>query len=133
MSRLRSILGQLRAPRRLSQRGEQIAARFLRRRGYRILGKNVRNRFGEIDLVAQAPDRRTIVVVEVKSGSSGPIPPEVHVNRPKQRKLAALAAQLARRHGLENRPFRFDVIGVDLPEGAEPVVRHHEGSFPSPI
>ena len=52
----------------LGRRGERIAAARLRREGYRILARNVRNRFGEIDLVAEAPDRRTVVVVEVKAG-----------------------------------------------------------------
>lgn len=130
---LRTFLRRLarRAP--LSCRGERVAARFLKYHGYRILAQNLRNRFGEIDIVAEAPDGDTVVVVEVKSGRGGPIPPEVRVNHTKQRRLAALAAQLARRYRLQSHPLRFDVIGVDLPAHGKPSVRHHVGAFESPV
>ncbi|MCC6580214.1 MAG: YraN family protein, partial [Phycisphaeraceae bacterium] len=52
------------------QRGEQLAAQYLRRQGYRILARNLRFRFGEIDLLAMAPDGLTVVVVEVKASRS---------------------------------------------------------------
>ena len=120
-------------------RGERAAARHLRRQGYRVLGRNVRNRFGEVDILAEAPDRRTVVIVEVKSaavdhaaGAVNP-PPEVHVDTRKQRHLTALAGQLVRQHGLTDRPVRFDVIGVDLPRGGSPVIRHHIAAFESHI
>ncbi|MEM7623850.1 MAG: YraN family protein, partial [Planctomycetota bacterium] len=41
--------------RRLGARGESIAARYLRRKGYRIVGRNLRTEFGEIDLLVFAP------------------------------------------------------------------------------
>jgi putative endonuclease len=118
---------------RLGARGERRAASLLRRAGYRVLAANLRTNLGEIDLLAEAPDGREIVVVEVKTGtsSSPELRPELHVNRAKQRKLAALAAQLAARRGFHDRPIRFDVIGVDLPPGGQPVVRHHVGAFES--
>src|SRR5687768_1103798 len=117
----------------LGARGERIAARHLRRAGYRVLGCNLRTRLGEIDLLAEDPDGREIVVVEVKTGASTDpeLRPELHVNRDKQRKLASLAAQLAARRGMGDRPIRFDVIGVDLPPRGPPVVRHHIGAFES--
>ena len=113
----------------LGRRGERVAARFLRRHGYRILGRNVRSKSGEIDLVALDPNRKTIVVVEVKSGSGGPIPPEVHVNFYKQRKLVVQAVTLAKKYRLTDRPFRIDVVAVDLPdEGGKHAVRHYVGA-----
>jgi putative endonuclease len=57
----------LHAPRRLARRGEKLAARHLRRRGCRILCRNVRLGYGEIDLVVL--DGSTLVFVEVKSQS----------------------------------------------------------------
>jgi putative endonuclease len=119
--------------------GEHLARRHLRARGYRILGHNLRNRFGEVDILAEAPDRRTIVVVEVKTSAgaarpdAGP-PPEVHVNLAKQRKLVALACQLARARQLTQRPIRFDVIAVHLGRRrSDAVVRHHPGAFESHV
>ncbi len=141
LQRLRHGLGHRLA---LGGRGERVAARCLKRAGYRILRTNLRNRFGEVDLLVEAPDRRTIVLVEVKTASvqqTGPKDgvadhrwlPEIHVNRRKQRQLTALAGQLARRFGLTDRPIRFDVVGVDLPKEAAPVVRHHIGAFESHV
>lgn len=121
-----------RKPKTLGQRGEDAAAALLRQTGYRVLARNLRNRFGEIDLVAETPDGKAIVIVEVKAGSSDRVPPEVHVNRAKQKKLAALAAQLVRRHKLRGRPIRFDVVAVVFHEGEPPTLRHHRGAFESP-
>ena len=122
-------------------RGEQVAARHLRRSGYRILGRNLRSKLGEVDILALAPDGHTVVVVEVKARQVDHLPgddllPELHVNQHKQDKLVALAVNLARKHKLTDRPIRFDVIGVDLPpgrSGAKPVVRHHEAAFESRV
>ena len=104
-----------------------------------MLSRNVRNRFGEIDILAEAPDHRTMVIVEVKTSASrespqDAVPPEVHVNHRKQRKLVALACQAARRYRFMDRPIRFDVIGVDLPlDGNDAVIRHHPGAFESHV
>lgn len=117
----------------IGQRGERWAARHLKRQGYRILARNLRNKWGEIDILAEASGGRTVVIVEVKAGTGGPLPPEVHVNRAKQRKLTQLAAGLARRHGFTQRPIRFDVIAVEFPPSGKPVVRHHLGAFQSHV
>lgn len=137
--RLRRILRRLGLlpPLQVGREGERLAALLLRRRGYRLLGRNLRNRFGEIDLVALAPDRRTVVIVEVKSGVAGgsggsTLRPELHVTPAKQRKLAGLASQLVRQFRLHDRPVRFDVIGVDLdPATGRADLRHHEAAFES--
>ncbi len=113
----------------LGRRGEAVAAKHLQVGGYRILGRNLTSRHGEIDLLAQDPDGRTVVVVEVKAGVGDRVRPEVHVNAAKRRKLISLAPFWARRLGLTDRPWRFDIIAVVLRPGEEPVVRHHRGAF----
>ncbi len=120
--------------------GERLAAQHLKHQGYRILASNLRNRFGEIDILAVAPDQRTVVIVEVKSSAqsagcgSDMTPPEVHVNRHKQRKLVGLACQIARRHRLADRPIRFDVLAVDVsPDRGDTQIRHHAGAFESHV
>jgi putative endonuclease len=129
------------------RRGERVAAKHLKLLGYRILGSNLRNRFGEVDLLVEAPDGKTIVVVEVKaarvaavsttkqekgaSGANRQLRPEFHVNSRKQHQLTALAVQFARQFNLEDRVWRFDVIGVDLCDAQPTVIRHHEGAFES--
>lgn len=117
-------------------RGERFAIRDLKRQGYRLLAKNLRDPHGELDALMLAPDRRTLVIVEVKTrvGQDGPRP-EVRVGSAKQRQLLRLAARVARRLALTDRPIRVDVVGVDLtPDGqglAE--LRHWPGAVTSPV
>lgn len=125
----------------LGRRGERVAAGYLKRAGYRVLGRNLRNRFGEVDILAEAPDRQTIVVIEVKAGmprdrdapAIDELAPEVRVGRRKRRRLVALAGQMARRYRLTQRPIRFDIMGIDLPPNRPPVVRHHLAAFESHV
>ena len=111
-----------------------MAARHLRRGGYRIVARNLRMRVGEIDLVAEDPrDAGLIVVVEVKSGESDSMPPELHVNAAKRRKLVALARRLLRRRRLAGRRVRFDVVAVVWPGSEKKPTRitHYTGAFAS--
>jgi putative endonuclease len=139
MSWIKTFINRFGLERNIGARGERVAARHLRHLGYRILARNLRTRAGEIDLLAQAPDRRTIVVVEVKSAVNDqpdqPLDPrpEEHVHYFKQRRLTALACQIARRYNLGGLPIRFDVVGVEFPDDAPPVVRHHPGAFESQV
>lgn len=113
----------------LGRRGERLASVHLKHAGYRVLARNVRTTLGEIDLIARAPDRVTIVFVEVKtrsacSGTPTP-PPEASVTARKRRKLLTLARQYAHRHGLSDRPLRIDVVAIDWPAAGAPAVRHY--------
>jgi putative endonuclease len=128
------LLSSLGVDRSVGRRGERIAAGYLRKHRYRILARNLRVGRGEIDILAQAPDAKTIVIVEVKSGCGDGPRPEVHVNLAKERKLAAMASLLSRNPALRQRPVRFDVIGVQWPDesvSGRPSVRHHVGAFES--
>jgi putative endonuclease len=120
------------APERLGAAGERAAARALSREGFRVLRRNERLAMGEIDLICRAPDRRTIVFVEVKTrrvtGAAGERTPEAQVGEAKRRKLLALAQAAARRHGWTDRPMRIDVVAVDWPDAGEPRVRRFEGA-----
>lgn len=119
----------------LGPAGERAAARHLRRAGYRIVGRNLRLRPGEIDLLALDPERRTLVVVEVKCrrcAAIGPSealatrpPPEASVTAAKRRKLLALARAVSARQRWRLLGVRIDIVGVEWPPGGEPVVRHH--------
>ncbi|MEX2213335.1 MAG: YraN family protein [Phycisphaeraceae bacterium] len=135
MNVLRRILSHWFGPVNYARRGEKLAAKFLKKKGYRILARNLRLKHGEIDLLAEAPDGRTIVVVEVKSSTpdakAGNPRPETHVNAAKERQLAMLAMQVVKLHRLQDRPVRFDVIGVDMRSDGSVEIRHHESAFES--
>jgi putative endonuclease len=95
----------------LGRRGEEIAARHLRRCGYRILERNFRAAGAEIDLVAA--DRGTFVFVEVKTRSSADfgLPAEAVDERKAERIHRAAGIYLKRRHAAE-RPARFDIVAI---------------------
>ncbi len=116
----------------LWKRGERLAARFLKRRGFRILHRNLTVGRDEADLVAVAPDGRTLVIVEVKTRADPEAWPEEAIGRDKRSKLARLAARLSSRPEFRDRPLRFDVVAVTLPPDARPHVRHYEHAFEMP-
>jgi putative endonuclease len=115
--------------RALGQRGEEHAAIWLERRGYAVLRRNVRIGRCEADIVALAPDEKTIVVVEVKTRTRDLTPPELAVNARKREHIVGVAAALARVQPYAAHPFRFDVVAVVWPRGGEPHVRHIESAF----
>lgn len=96
----------------LGKLGESLACRELERRGYAILARRYRTRFGEIDIVCE--DRQTIVFVEVKARRTGRYGAAAEAIVPwKRRRIAAMALDyLARAKKLEW-PCRFDVVAID--------------------
>ncbi|OAB61676.1 hypothetical protein AY599_19085 [Leptolyngbya valderiana BDU 20041] len=118
---------------KLGPLGERAAARYLRRLGYRVLGRNLETRFGEADLLCQAPGG-CIVVVEVKARRyrTGAPPPEAAVTLAKRQRLARILEHLVRTNGWESRPRRIDVIAVEFHNrrwrGPRPEIRHIENA-----
>jgi putative endonuclease len=108
----------------LGRRGEELAAAYLLKLGYRIVAANFsvpvgRNRSGavinvEIDLVAY--EGQTLCFVEVKSrASSWFAPPQANVDRRKQRQISRAARVYRRMFDLAGAPYRYDVVTVVLP------------------
>ena len=101
----------------LGKRGEQLAERFLRRKGYRILARNYRCPCGEIDLVARDGD--TLVFVEIKGRSGGRFgSPLEAVTVRKQERMAVVARHFLSSCRIYQSPARFDVIGIRWRGGA---------------
>ncbi|MDX1775288.1 MAG: YraN family protein [Desulfobulbales bacterium] len=95
----------------LGANGEEIAARFLRKKGYRILARNYRINLGEIDIIAE--HGAVLVFIEVKTRSDAVFgSPLESVTAPKQRQLAKVALQYMSKYRCHDRPARFDVVGV---------------------
>jgi putative endonuclease len=116
-------------PKSLGQRGEALAARFLRRQGYIIVARSARDKTGELDLVAV--HQRVVVFVEVKTRTShdaGHPAEAVDIN--KQRRLTNLALRYLKRHDLLEQRWRFDVVAITWPENnRKPVVEHYIAAF----
>lgn len=106
----------------LGKEGEKLAIDYLLTKGYKILEKNFRTPFGEIDIIAK--DENFIVVIEVKRRLSDKFgQPELSVNYTKQQKLKKLALYYISRLGKEY-PVRFDVIAIN-----DKKIEHIENAF----
>ncbi|MDI1472823.1 MAG: YraN family protein [Thermodesulfovibrio sp.] len=102
--------------------GESIAIEYLLSKGYKILEKNFRTKFGEIDIIAK--EGEYIVIIEVKRRMSDSFgSPELSVNPKKQEKLKKLALLYLYKLGKEH-PVRFDVIAIRDKE-----IEHIENAF----
>jgi len=100
----------------LGREGEQLAARFLERRGYRVIGSGFRARRGEIDLVCRRGDR--LVLVEVKTRSSDRFGTPIEAVGPRKRR--ALQAAAAEYRTLAGWRGPIDWVVVAVRPGREP-------------
>lgn len=115
-------------PRQYGRMAEAAVERYLRGKGYRILGRNVRLSGGELDVVAQWGE--TIVFVEVKARRSTAYGGAAYaVTDDKARRIAKLAGQFLARKGLTDRPCRFDVVLCDGERAESLTIRHIEEAF----
>jgi putative endonuclease len=119
-------------PRRhLGRVGEQLAAEHLVHRGFQIVERNFRTRWGELDIIAL--DGRTLVFCEVKTRRVGVAVPPFEALHPRKRSQVRKIA----RHWLScrsERPIasqlRFDAIGVTFDGSGQLVsLDHLEGAF----
>ena len=117
----------------LGQRGEQLAAEFLERKGFRLVAANFivpvgRNRRGtlvnaEIDLIAY--DAETLCFIEVKTRRSSEFAaPEAAVNLRKERQIIRAARAYRNFFNLKSSPYRYDVVSVVLPERWKAIIEH---------
>jgi len=98
---------------RTGKRGEELAVAYLAEAGYRIVDRNYRCVFGEIDIVAE--EGETLVFIEVKSRRSEAYgDPQLAVGREKQKRISRIAMHYLEEKRLRHRPARFDVVAVKL-------------------
>lgn len=103
---------------KLGEFGEKIACEYLVSKGYKILGKNCKNNFGEIDIILKRKGifaDKAIHFVEVKTSLAANTNffPEDRVDYRKQRKLKQLAAiWLSKNKYKDNIPYQIDIASV---------------------
>ena len=105
---------------RIGRWGEATAAEYLSKRGYAILARNVHTRYGEIDLLARAPEGM-LVFVEVKTRTSRSFGyPEEAVDARKLGHLVSSAEAYLQEHpDLDFQGWRIDVIAIEGRPGEE--------------
>ncbi|MFH1096345.1 MAG: YraN family protein [Candidatus Desantisbacteria bacterium] len=96
---------------KLGQYGEDTAAKYLLKQGVKILEKNYRCGYGEIDIIAK--DRDTLVFVEVKTRKTSTyLSPFLAVNKHKQLQISKVALHYLLEKKIQAIPCRFDVVIV---------------------
>jgi len=123
----RDLFGIRPASNGLGQRGENVAARFLRNHGYKIIERNFRCQVGELDIVAK--EGKCLVFVEVKTRVGDEVEPEAQVHVAKQHQITKAAKFYLSRYGTPQPPARFDVVAIVWPAGRGPVIRHTPNAF----
>ncbi len=110
--------------------GEKLAAKFLKKKGYKIVAKNFLSAHGEIDIIAK--NRHSFVFVEVKSRKdcqeyfdSYGLPRDA-VTKTKQKHIIYTAKVYLNKHPTD-KEIRFDVIEVYL--GDKVRIEHFENAF----
>jgi len=111
----------------LGRRGEEAAARYLRRHGYRVVERNLRLAGAEVDLVVEKDD--LVCFVEVKSrGRSDRGDPLEFVDRNKQQRLIRAARLFCARRRWQGHGVRFDAVSV-LETGSGLEINHLPDAF----
>jgi putative endonuclease len=114
----------------IGQRGEDIATKFLKRSGFRILERNYKNAtgrsLGEIDIVTQ--EGSEIVFVEVKARTiqeNDDVLPESAITPEKLRRLSRIAEAYMKERGKIDAPYRFDALAISMfDDRRPPSIRH---------
>jgi len=107
--------------------GEDLAVRYLTKKGYRIIARNFKTPLGEIDIIAKDGD--TLVFLEVKARTSGSFGyPFEAVNDHKRRKIKNVALLFLKR--MKEEPCaRFDVLSISFAGDGKKEITHIKDAF----
>jgi putative endonuclease len=113
----------------LGQFGEDLACEYLVKRGYKIIERNFKKPWGELDIIAKAPDK-TLVFIEVKTMKENLVglKPEDQLTSAKLQKLKRAASLYAghRQELIKNdKGWRIDLITLTIEE-KDCLVRHYK-------
>jgi putative endonuclease len=116
----------------LGDRGEDAAAKYLKRQGYHILARSLDSPLGELDIVAV--DGRTVVFVEVKTRRSDDAGRASEaIDQRKEQRMTQAALAYLKSNRLLGYSARFDVVAITWPDDARrPTIEHFKNAF-SPV
>ncbi len=96
---------------------EELASKFLKDKGYKIISRNYRTKLGEIDIIAE--DKNTLCFVEVKARRTNRFgSPEEAISGHKKRQISKTALSFIKDKKLTNRLARFDVVSLSWDSGS---------------
>lgn len=113
----------------LGRLGEDAGCEYLVKKGYKIISRNFRQKWGELDIIAVAPDK-TLVFVEVKTmtDSINGIKPEDQLTGSKLRKLKRMASLYANHYPElvnDDKGWQIDLLAITV-KGDIFDIKHYE-------
>jgi putative endonuclease len=113
----------------LGHLGEALAANYLEKQAYIIIGRNYRTPYGEIDVIAQRGDM--IVFVEVKTRASDSLgPPEISITPRKAEHMRCAAEYYIQQHPELKNNWQIDVVTVQMhTDDVSPQIDHFEDAI----
>ena len=106
----------------LGNAGENLAVKYLKKQGYKILHKNFKCKFGEVDIIAQVGD--TVCFIEVKTRNSNTFGAPCEAVTPERQRRYKNCAKFYYANRQINFNIRFDIIEVYKGE-----VNHIQNAF----
>lgn len=112
----------------LGSRGERATAKYLKRRGYRVLLRNYRCQAGEIDLICRHDDFLVFVEVKTRAADDAADIAEA-VSEVQWRRIEKAARYFLLQHPVANCTYRFDLVTLVWPDRGPPVIEHFEDAY----
>jgi len=115
---------------KLGRFGEKIARDYLKEKGYKILARNFKRKWGEIDIVAKK--RRNIVFIEVKTiHQKEGFYPEDQIDWRKKRQLIKMAQIYLQEFKISlNSPWQIDIIAIEVSLNSQRVkIKHYKNAI----
>jgi putative endonuclease len=95
----------------IGKTGEDMAAAYLAEQGYKILCRNYRTKYGELDIVAEHKSDLVFIEVKLRTNTSFGTP-ELAVNKSKQNKIIKSALSYIKENNIRDKNVRFDVLSI---------------------
>lgn len=113
--------------------GENLGITYLLQNQYRIIIRNYRKKWGEIDIVAYDKKTKETVFLEVKTITEhnfSQILPEEELTEVKIRKLKKVILSFLSQYHLEDKPWRFDFLAIAIQkDSSKPDIRHYKDVY----
>lgn len=109
----------------LGKLGEEEAQKYLLKKHYKILDRNFRTKFGELDIICQKG--KTIIAVEVKAlNDNSDFVPEQHFTKEKLNKIVKTFNYFLKIKDLKYQDLRIDLISVEFSNCSLKEIRHYQ-------
>jgi len=106
--------------------GESIAAEYLEQNSYRVVARNIRTPYGEIDIVAEKDSITCFIEIKTRTSSTYG-PPEIAVTAKKQQHMLSAAEHYTQEHEIDH--WQIDVIAVERKVKGSPQITHFENAI----